>query len=86
MDLSNDIREYHPVVDDLTLKYEALEPPGDSGQTIFVYIAEPKSSSQEALDLLASWTATSPDMSRADAEHDVEQLVRTGRRADPQTR
>ena len=49
---------HHPVVGDLTLTYEALEPPGDPGQTIFVYIAEPNSPSQEALDLLASWTAT----------------------------
>jgi transcriptional regulator with XRE-family HTH domain len=49
---------HHPVVGDLTLTYEALEPPGDPGQTIFVYIAEPNSPSQEALDLLASWSAT----------------------------
>lgn len=49
---------HHPVVGGLTLTYEALEPPGDPGQTIFVYMAEPNSASQQALDLLASWTAT----------------------------
>jgi hypothetical protein len=49
---------HHPVVGDLTVNFEALEPTGDAGQTIFVYIAEPNSPSQEALDLLASWTAT----------------------------
>jgi transcriptional regulator with XRE-family HTH domain len=48
---------HHPVVGDLTLTYEALEPPGDAGQSIFVYMAEPNSTSHEALDLLASWTA-----------------------------
>jgi transcriptional regulator with XRE-family HTH domain len=62
---------HHPVVGDLTLTYEALEPPGDPGQTIFVYIAEPDSPSQEALDLLASWSATSRDVSTADAEQEV---------------
>jgi hypothetical protein len=48
----------HPVVGDLELSYEALELPGDSGQRILVYTAEPGSPSQNALDLLASWTST----------------------------
>jgi hypothetical protein len=41
--------------------YEALEPPGDPGQSLFVYMAEPNPPSQEALDLFASWSATSPE-------------------------
>jgi transcriptional regulator with XRE-family HTH domain len=49
---------HHPVVGALTLAYEALELPGDSGQRILVYTAEPGSPSQNALDLLASWSAT----------------------------
>ena len=49
---------HHPVVGPLTLAYEALELPGDSGQRILVYTAEPGSPSQEALNLLASWSAT----------------------------
>jgi hypothetical protein len=49
---------HHPVVGDLTLAYEALELPGDSGQRILTYSAEPGSPSQQALDLLASWTKT----------------------------
>ena len=49
---------HHPVVGDLTLAYEALELPGDSGQRILVYTAEPGSPSQEGLNLLASWSAT----------------------------
>jgi transcriptional regulator with XRE-family HTH domain len=49
---------HHPIVGDLTLAYEALDLPGDSGQRILVYTTEPESPSQNALDLLASWSAT----------------------------
>ncbi len=49
---------HHPVVGDLTLAYEALELPGDNGQRVLVYTAEPQSPSQQALNLLASWSAT----------------------------
>jgi transcriptional regulator with XRE-family HTH domain len=48
----------HPVVGELTLDYEALDLPGDNGQRILVYSAEPGSRSQGALNLLASWAAT----------------------------
>src|SRR5579862_505998 len=33
----------HPIVGDLTLSYEALELPGDPGQRVLVYSAEPDS-------------------------------------------
>ena len=56
---------HHPVVGDLTLDYEALELPGDTGQRILVYSAEPGSPSQQALDLLTSWAAT-PEGPRSD--------------------
>jgi transcriptional regulator with XRE-family HTH domain len=59
---------YHPVVGDLELAYEGLELPGDSGQTIFAYTAEPNSASQEALNLLASWTSTSRNASSMESE------------------
>jgi transcriptional regulator with XRE-family HTH domain len=49
---------HHPIVGDLSLSYEALELPGDSGQRILVYTAEAGSSSAQALSLLASWSAT----------------------------
>jgi transcriptional regulator with XRE-family HTH domain len=55
---------HHPVVGDLTLDYEAMELPGDSGQRILVYSAEPRSPAQQALDLLASW-ASGPTNERA---------------------
>jgi transcriptional regulator with XRE-family HTH domain len=51
-------RLHHPVVGALTLDAEALDLPGDAGQRLIVYTAEPGSSSQEALNLLASWAAT----------------------------
>ncbi|MCA1706000.1 MAG: helix-turn-helix transcriptional regulator [Actinobacteria bacterium] len=61
---------HHPLVGDLTLNYDALEIPADPGQTIVAYTAEPDSPSQQALDLLASWTST-PDQTPANtAEHD----------------
>jgi transcriptional regulator with XRE-family HTH domain len=56
---------HHPVVGDLDLDYEALDLPGDAGQRILIYSAEPASGSQEALDLLASW-ATTPATARPD--------------------
>jgi hypothetical protein len=54
---------HHPVVGDLSLDYEAMELPGDSGQRILIYSAEPQSSAQQALDLLASWD-TAPTVER----------------------
>ena len=48
----------HPVVGELTLTYEMLELAADSGLAVLTYTAEPGSKSAEALDLLASWTAT----------------------------
>ena len=53
-------RLHHPVVGDLELSYESLELSADSGLALHVYTAETGSASQQALDLLASWTAT-PD-------------------------
>ncbi len=62
---------HHPLVGDVTLDYEALELPGDTGQRILVYSAEPGSPSQQSLDLLASWstTPTSRSADEAATEH-----------------
>ena len=49
---------HHPLVGDLALDYEALDLPGDPGQRILIYSAEPGTPSQQALDLLASWAKT----------------------------
>ncbi|MGC9670008.1 helix-turn-helix transcriptional regulator [Planosporangium sp. 12N6] len=49
---------HHPVVGDLSLTFEAMELTADTGLTVIAYSAEPGSTSQDALDLLASWSAT----------------------------
>ena len=48
---------HHPTVGDLDLPFEFLPLPGDPGQSLLTYTAEPASPSQEALHLLASWTS-----------------------------
>src|SRR5581483_6779701 len=60
-------RLQHPLVGELTLSYEAMELAATPGLTIAVYTAEPGSRSEEALNLLASWTATpdQPEPTRA---------------------
>ncbi|MDQ0382513.1 helix-turn-helix domain-containing protein [Amycolatopsis thermophila] len=50
----------HPVVGDLTLRFEALEITSAANLTLIGYTAEPGSPSAEALQLLASWIATAP--------------------------
>jgi transcriptional regulator with XRE-family HTH domain len=52
----------HPLVGDLTLSYERLEVTADPGLEIFAYAAEPASRSEEAFNLLASWTADGSDL------------------------
>jgi len=51
---------HHPFVGDLTLDFEAFELPGDEGERLNVYIAPPDTASEEALNLLASWTVHDP--------------------------
>ncbi|TDC75956.1 helix-turn-helix transcriptional regulator [Streptomyces hainanensis] len=48
----------HRIVGELTLAYEGLELAAEPGLTLTVYTAEPGSSSEEGLRLLASWAAT----------------------------
>lgn len=51
-------RIHHPIVGDLALSYETMELSADDGLGVAIFTAEPASASQQALDLLASWTAT----------------------------
>jgi transcriptional regulator with XRE-family HTH domain len=51
-------RLHHPVVGALELSYETLTLDADDGMRLALYTAEAGSASQQALDLLASWTAT----------------------------
>ena len=57
-------RFHHPLVGDLTLSYEALELPADIGQTLLVYTAQADSPSQQALNELASWSASPSETAR----------------------
>jgi transcriptional regulator with XRE-family HTH domain len=58
-------RYRHPLVGELTLGYEALNPTGDPDQTLGLNTVEPGSPSEQALRLLASWTSTRPLDGRA---------------------
>jgi transcriptional regulator with XRE-family HTH domain len=48
----------HPLVGDLTLNYELLDLPADTGLTLVTYSAEPGSPTAAALRELAAWSAT----------------------------
>jgi hypothetical protein len=69
-------RIHHPVVGELELDYEVMDIAADDGLTISVYSAEPGSRSAEALDLLASWSATPEpapsEKPRPHADHPLE--------------
>jgi transcriptional regulator with XRE-family HTH domain len=51
-------RLHHPVVGDLELSFEVMTLVADPELTMFAFTAEPNSKSEQALNLLASWTAT----------------------------
>ena len=48
----------HPVVGDLDLPFESVSLGGDPALSLVAYLAEPGSVSQDALALLASWSAS----------------------------
>jgi MmyB-like transcription regulator ligand binding domain/Major intrinsic protein len=47
--------DHHPLVGDLTVKYQALNPSGDPDQVLIVYTTEPGSADETSLRLLANW-------------------------------
>ena len=51
-------RIHHPVVGDMTLSYESMELTADTGLRLNAYVAEPGTSSAEALSMLASWISS----------------------------
>ena len=55
-------RLHHPVVGELELSYETLTVDADDGLRMALYTAEPDSASQQALDLLASWSAAPSEL------------------------
>jgi transcriptional regulator with XRE-family HTH domain len=70
-------RFHHHLVGELTVSFEAMELVADPGLTMFVYSAEPGSKSAQALNLLASWTAT-PDEETTHADHAEQPRHRSG--------
>jgi transcriptional regulator with XRE-family HTH domain len=58
---------HHPVVGDISLAYESLELVADPGLVLNGYSAEPGSASEDALNLLASWAATTDQERQAQA-------------------
>jgi transcriptional regulator with XRE-family HTH domain len=51
-------RVRHPVVGDIELTYEVFDVSTESDLRLVVYTTQPRSTSEDALKLLASWTAT----------------------------
>jgi transcriptional regulator with XRE-family HTH domain len=49
---------HHPIVGDLELPFESFPLAADPTQSLLTYTAEPGSSSQDALSLLANWAAS----------------------------
>jgi MmyB-like transcription regulator ligand binding domain/Helix-turn-helix domain len=56
---------HHPVVGDLELAFETFPLGADPSQSLLTYTAEPESPTQDALNLLASWAATTDDLQGA---------------------
>jgi transcriptional regulator with XRE-family HTH domain len=66
-------RLHHPVVGDLDLPFESFPLAADPGQSLLTYTAEPRSPSQDALNLLASWAATTNEIKQPASTNDSEQ-------------
>lgn len=61
-------RLHHPLVGRLDLVYEGMSLAADPELVVFAFTAEVGSKTEDALNLLASWTAT-PDEETTDADH-----------------
>jgi hypothetical protein len=59
---------HHPVVGDLTLRYDRLAVVGEPGLEIFAYMAEPGSPSAEAFNFLASCPADGSERRRRSSD------------------
>jgi transcription regulator MmyB-like protein/helix-turn-helix protein len=64
---------HHPVVGDLDLPFESFPLAADLSQSLLTYTAEPDSPSQDALNLLASWAATTDDFEQPASTDNSEQ-------------
>jgi transcriptional regulator with XRE-family HTH domain len=66
-------RLHHPVVGDLELEFESFALAGDPGQSLLTYTAEPSSPSQDALNVLASWAASTEQIEQPRSTSDPRQ-------------
>jgi transcriptional regulator with XRE-family HTH domain len=64
---------HHPVIGDLDLPFESFPLAADPSQSLLTYTAEPGSTSQDALNLLASWAATTDDIEQPVSTDDSKQ-------------
>jgi transcriptional regulator with XRE-family HTH domain len=64
-------RFHHPVVGELTLAFDALDLPAETGLTLTAYSAEPGSPSEQALAFLASWAAAPDRAGKASQPREV---------------
>jgi MmyB-like transcription regulator ligand binding domain len=62
-----------PVVGDLELPFESFPIPAASSQSLLTYTTEPGSPSHDALNLLASWAATTDGSEQAAPADDSKQ-------------
>jgi transcriptional regulator with XRE-family HTH domain len=78
-------RLHHPVVGEVTLSYESMNLAADDGLTLNLYTAEPGSASEQALDILASWSATAAETRPVDDARSTRAFdeVRDARRPSP---
>jgi transcriptional regulator with XRE-family HTH domain len=72
----------HPIVGDLELPFESFPLAVDPSQSLLTYTAEPGSPSQDALNLLASWAATSDGFEQAASTDDDSEQAESFRTAD----
>jgi hypothetical protein len=70
---------HHPIVGDLDLPYGSFPLTPDLSQSLLAYTAEPGSSSQDALRLLASWAAATGGTELAATTDDSEQTESFGK-------
>jgi hypothetical protein len=73
---------HHPVVGDLDLPFESFPLAADPSQSLLTYTAEPGSPTQDALNLLASWAASTTHHSHA-RKHEDQQERQENRQHDP---
>jgi transcriptional regulator with XRE-family HTH domain len=63
---------HHSAVGDLELTFDAMELPGGSGLTLTAYTAEPGSTSEDGLKLLATWSATNQQLEQPESDHSID--------------